>query len=83
MIHAVLTGEVHVGKTTVCRAVVHLARQRGYCVRGILTTADPRRTGQRLGFTCSTWPAANSASWRGVDSADPSRAGPSVGTIPL
>ena len=38
MIHVVLTGEVHVGKTTVCRAVVHLAQQRGYCVRGILTT---------------------------------------------
>jgi nucleoside-triphosphatase THEP1 len=50
VIHAVLTGEVHVGKTTVCRAVVHLARQRGYCVRGILTPTILDDQGQRLGI---------------------------------
>jgi nucleoside-triphosphatase THEP1 len=47
--YTVLTGEVHVGKTTVCRAVVHLARQRGYCVRGILTPPILDDRGQRLG----------------------------------
>jgi nucleoside-triphosphatase THEP1 len=45
----VLTGEVHTGKTTVCRAVVHLARQRGWCVRGILTPPILGTDGQRLG----------------------------------
>jgi nucleoside-triphosphatase THEP1 len=49
VIHAVLTGEVHTGKTTVCRGVVHLARQRGYCVRGILTPPILDAHGQRLG----------------------------------
>lgn len=49
MIHVVLTGEVHVGKTTICRAVVDLARQRGYCVRGILTPPIFDHEGQRLG----------------------------------
>jgi nucleoside-triphosphatase THEP1 len=46
---AVLTGEVHAGKTTVCRAVVHLARQRGHCVRGILMPAMFDDQGERLG----------------------------------
>jgi nucleoside-triphosphatase THEP1 len=46
----VLTGEVHIGKTTVCRAVAELTRERGYCVRGILTPPilDPK--GRRLGI---------------------------------
>jgi nucleoside-triphosphatase THEP1 len=49
VIHAVLTGEVHIGKTTVCRAVVQLARQRGYCVCGILTPSILDDRGRRLG----------------------------------
>jgi len=49
--HLVLTGDLHVGKTTVCRAVVELARQRGYSVRGILTTPILDKAGERLGFT--------------------------------
>lgn len=51
MTYVVLTGEVHVGKTTICRAVVDLARQRGYRVRGFLTLPIFDRAGQRLGFT--------------------------------
>jgi nucleoside-triphosphatase THEP1 len=51
VIHAILTGEVHVGKTTVCRAVVHLARQRGHCVRGILTPPIVDDQGRRLGVS--------------------------------
>jgi len=51
VIYGVLTGELHVGKTTVCRALVRLARQRGYSVRGFLTTPILDREGQRLGFT--------------------------------
>nr|MBC7245442.1 hypothetical protein [Chloroflexota bacterium] len=47
---AVLTGQVHVGKTTVCRAVAELARQRGYCVRGILTPPILDEKGERLGI---------------------------------
>jgi len=50
MIYAVLTGELHVGKTTVCRALVHLAQQRGCSVRGILTSPILDPAGQRLGF---------------------------------
>jgi nucleoside-triphosphatase THEP1 len=46
----VLTGEVHIGKTTVCRAVVELARERGYCVRGILTPPILDSQGTRLGI---------------------------------
>lgn len=47
---AVLTGPVHVGKTTVCRAVADLAKQRGYCVRGILTPPILDKSGIRLGI---------------------------------
>ncbi|MEM4723559.1 MAG: nucleoside-triphosphatase [Candidatus Hadarchaeum sp.] len=47
---AVLTGPVHVGKTTVCRAVAELAKQRGYCVRGILTPPILDKNGERLGI---------------------------------
>jgi len=47
--NAVLTGKVHVGKTTVCRAVADLARQRGYCVRGILTPPILDERSERLG----------------------------------
>ena len=50
MIYAVLTGELHVGKTTVCRALVHLAQQRGRSVRGILTSPILDQAGRRLGF---------------------------------
>ena len=50
MTHAVLTGDVHIGKTTVCQAVVDLARQRRYCVRGILTLPILDKKGQRLGL---------------------------------
>ncbi|MGC8788172.1 MAG: nucleoside-triphosphatase [Anaerolineae bacterium] len=47
---AVLTGPVHIGKTTVCRAVADLVRQRGYCVRGILTLPILGKNGVRLGI---------------------------------
>ncbi|MBC7261546.1 MAG: hypothetical protein H5T63_06000 [Chloroflexi bacterium] len=47
---AVLTGPVHIGKTTVCRAVADLVRQRGYCVRGILTPPILDKNGVRLGI---------------------------------
>lgn len=47
---AVLTGPVHVGKTTVCRAVAELVQQRGYCVRGILTPPILDKDGMRLGI---------------------------------
>jgi nucleoside-triphosphatase len=48
--NAVLTGKVHIGKTTVCRAVADLARQRGYCVRGVLTPPILDENGVRLGI---------------------------------
>lgn len=47
--NAVLTGRVHLGKTTACRAVVELARQNGRCVRGILTPPILDEDGTRLG----------------------------------
>ncbi|MBC7233000.1 MAG: hypothetical protein H5T68_07165 [Chloroflexi bacterium] len=47
---AVLTGPVHIGKTTVCRAVADLVRQRGYCVRGILTPPILDKQEVRLGI---------------------------------
>lgn len=49
MTSAVLTGKVHIGKTTVCRAVADLARERGYCVCGILTPPILDEEGERLG----------------------------------
>ncbi len=50
MMNAVLTGRVRIGKTTVCQAVADLARERGYCVRGILTPPILDREGERLGI---------------------------------
>jgi nucleoside-triphosphatase len=50
MINAVLTGAVHIGKTTVCKAVADLVRDRGYCVRGILTPPILDENGERLGI---------------------------------
>ncbi len=50
MTSAVLTGDVHIGKTTVCRAVAALAVERGYCVRGILTPPILDSQGTRLGI---------------------------------
>ncbi len=50
MMNAVLTGQVQIGKTTVCQAVADLARERGYCVRGILTPPILDRDGERLGI---------------------------------
>ena len=48
--NAVLTGRVRLGKTTVCQAVADLARERGYCVRGILTPPILDQDGERLGI---------------------------------
>lgn len=76
MIHAVLTGEVHVGKTTVCGAVAQLARQRGYSVRGILTTPSFDEAGQRLGFTLLNLATAEQ---RELARVDRDYGGPSVG----
>ena len=50
MINAILTGDVRVGKTTVCQAVVDLARERDYCVSGILTPPILDDKGMRLGI---------------------------------
>jgi nucleoside-triphosphatase THEP1 len=50
MINAILTGAVHIGKTTVCRAVADLVQERGYCVQGILTPPILDKTGRRLGI---------------------------------
>lgn len=50
MMNAVLTGRVRIGKTTVCQAVADLARERGYCVRGILTPPILDPDGERLGI---------------------------------
>lgn len=76
MIYAVLTGELHIGKTTVCRAVAHLARQRGYSVRGILTTPLVDQAGQRLGFTLLNLATAEQCELARVDR---DYGGPSVG----
>ncbi len=51
MNYAIVTGDLHIGKTTVCRKAVQLARQRGWSVHGFLTTTIFDRAGQRLGFT--------------------------------
>jgi nucleoside-triphosphatase THEP1 len=50
MINAVLTGAVHIGKTTVCQAIADLLQERGYCVRGILTPPILDEKGKRLGI---------------------------------
>jgi nucleoside-triphosphatase THEP1 len=50
MTNAVLTGQVHVGKTTVCRKVADWAQQRGRRVRGILTLPIFDDDGSRLGI---------------------------------
>jgi nucleoside-triphosphatase THEP1 len=50
LITAVLTGRVHVGKTTICREVVRRARARGYIVRGLLTLPALDADGTRLGL---------------------------------
>jgi nucleoside-triphosphatase THEP1 len=50
MINAVLTGAVHIGKTTVCQAIADLVHKRGYCVRGILTPPILDEHGRRLGI---------------------------------
>jgi len=49
MRNAVLTGDVRIGKTTVCRAVVQLVRDHGYCVQGILTPPILDQDGRRIG----------------------------------
>lgn len=76
MIHLVLTGDLHVGKTTVCRAVVDLAWQRGYSVGGILTTTDLDPLGQRLGFSLHNLATAEARTLARVDR---EYGGPSVG----
>jgi len=48
--NVVVSGEVHIGKTTVCRAVADLAQERGYCVHGILTPPILDSEGTRLGI---------------------------------
>lgn len=50
MTSAVLSGDVHIGKTTVCRAVAELVRERGYSVHGILTPPILDSHGTRLGI---------------------------------
>jgi nucleoside-triphosphatase THEP1 len=40
-VNIIITGEVGVGKTTVCEKVVELARSRGYSCGGILTPKAP------------------------------------------
>lgn len=50
MMNVVLTGKVHIGKTTACCAVIERARQRGYCVRGILTPPILDKEGARVGI---------------------------------
>ncbi len=50
MNNAVLTGAVHIGKTTICQAVADLVQERGYCVRGILTPPILDEKGKRLGI---------------------------------
>ena len=76
MTHLVLIGDLHVGKTSVCRAVVNLARQRGYSVGGILTTTDLDAAGQRLGFTLLNLATAEERTLARVDR---DYGGPSVG----
>jgi len=50
VLNVILTGNVHLGKTTACRALVDLARQNNYCVRGILTPPILDEGGTRLGI---------------------------------
>lgn len=50
MTSVVLTGEVHIGKTSVCRAIAELTQERGYCVHGILTPPILDSQGTRLGI---------------------------------
>jgi len=48
--NVVVTGSVHVGKSTVCLKVVQWARCQGYQVRGIVTTPLYDPAGGRQGF---------------------------------
>ena len=45
-----LTGEIGVGKTTVCQKVVELARAHGRCPRGVLTPPLYDAAGAKIGF---------------------------------
>ena len=50
MTNWILTGAVHVGKTTVCHTLVGLLRSSGYRVQGILTPPILDSRGARLGI---------------------------------
>lgn len=50
MTTVVLTGPVHIGKTTVCRQVADWAQQHGFRVRGILTPPILDASGACLGI---------------------------------
>ena len=50
MTNILLTGQVHIGKTTVCQSVVEQAHTRGRSVGGVLTPAVFDSQGQRVGF---------------------------------
>jgi nucleoside-triphosphatase THEP1 len=51
VLHAVLTGDIHIGKTTVCLKLADWARQHSYTVCGILTQPILDDQGTRLGLT--------------------------------
>lgn len=50
MRHAVVTGPIGIGKTTVCRCVIRSAQALGYIVRGILTPALYDERGEKIGI---------------------------------
>ncbi len=76
MTNVVLTGQVHIGKTTVCRAVADWARQRGYSVCGILTPPILDESGARLGIEALD---LASGERRELARVDRDRGGPHVG----
>lgn len=49
-LNGVITGGIGVGKTTVCRRVVDLARERGHTVAGLLTPAILDEDGDKIGI---------------------------------
>jgi len=76
MTHVILTGQVHIGKTTVCHNVARLIRQRGYRVGGILTLPILDGRGLRLGLQSLD---LESGEQRALARIDRDRGGPCAG----
>jgi len=72
----VLTGQVHIGKTTLCQRVVQWAQERGYGVRGFVTLTILDEHGARLALEIRD---LETGACRNLARVDHDWGGPSVG----